>query len=233
MISTKAQHTLAAVTAIQNHVADNASVLTVQNGITTDVIKKLLPKQQLFTAITSDGAYRTDKMTVVHAGHGTSYVGGEHSATQLQVFVEQLPVDSLHIEACDNIEQRQWLKLAINCAINGLTVIHHCRNGDLLNKPEALSQIRKICQEFTHVTVRLPQLASNHILIDWQKIYASVIATAEQTAENYSSMHQDIKQGNSTEIDYLNGYFCSQANRLNIACPENQAIVAAIKKFSH
>ena len=47
--------------------------------------------------------------------------------------------------------------------------------------------------------------------------------------DNYSSMYQDSQQQQTTEIDYINGYLCNEAKRLNISCPENQRVLAAIK----
>ena len=39
------------------------------------------------------------------------------------------------------------------------------------------------------------------------------------TAANYSSMHQDVVRGRRTEIAYLLGHACAQAERLGLTLP--------------
>lgn len=217
LVTTKAQHTRAAVAAIKPLLADDAVVLLLQNGMTTEPLAAQLPSQRIITAITSDGAYRSDEHTVVHAGRGDTWIGCEPA------FLAELPSAFLQLHPCDDIETRQWLKLAVNCAINGLTVIHHCRNGELLNIADAMQTIAGLCNEIQQLAARL------RIDVAHRDLQALVIKTLQDTALNYSSMYQDIAHGRSTEIDFLNGYICALAAANEINCPLNQAIVEQVK----
>ena len=221
LVSTKAQHTLKATSAIQENIDEKATLLILQNGMAAKQLPALFINQTIITAITTDGAYRTGQQAVVHAGHGITHVGCEPS------FLAYLPTQQLNIEACDDIEVRQWNKLAINCAINGLTAIYQCRNGELLSIPQAKKRIEKLCDEVVLVADALKLSPALSQLMD------QVENTLCTTAENYSSMYQDVHHRRSTEIDFINGYLCEVAESHSIDCQENQRIVFEIKQLQN
>jgi len=218
LVATKAQHTRDAITKIKGNIAPQATVLILQNGMGSKELPQLLPSQYLVTAITTDGAYRTDKLSVVHAGKGHTHIGADPH------FLNLLPSDYLELSSCTNIDFRQWEKLTLNCAINGLTVIHHCKNGELLKIPQARKQLAAVCQEIATITDALGLSFVVNGLIE------QVENTLKNTSDNYSSMYQDINNGRTTEIDYINGYLVAEANKLGISCPVNQAIINDIKQ---
>ena len=49
------------------------------------------------------------------------------------------------------------------------------------------------------------------------------------TAENFSSMQQDISHNRESEIDAICGYVCEQGAKLGIKTPYNQAMLSMIK----
>ncbi len=218
LVTTKAQHTVMAITAIKNNIAKQATLLILQNGMAAKKLPTLLPTQTLVTGITTDGAYRTDQLSVVHAGHGETFISDELE------LLKQLPTHFLTIKTCNDIEKRQWQKLAINCAINGLTVIYQCRNGELFSNTEAMQRIKVVCEEIICIA---KSLGISDYLVD---LHEQVEKTLRTTAENYSSMYQDIIKGQTTEIDYINGYICTLAKKLSISCEENWRIIQAVKQ---
>jgi 2-dehydropantoate 2-reductase len=224
LVTTKAQHTISALKLIKPCVTEDATLLVIQNGMATKDIQSLLPKVQLTVGITTDGAYRTDSCSVVHAGKGVTTIGNYKNTAISDELLAQLPNNYLHIEPCDNIELRQWKKLTINCLINGLTVIYDCKNGDLLGIPRALEEMNALSIEITQLYQAL-----NFNLQDFENPYQQALRTITTTANNYSSMYQDIHQHRKTEIDYINGYLVEKGRQLNSPCPENSRIVKAVK----
>lgn len=221
LVCTKAQQTLGALAAVKAFLSENAEVILLQNGLAARQVAPLLTTQHLYIAITSDGAWRTDENTVVHAGHGETWIGCPPAT------LSRLPTATLNIHRCDDIEDRQWKKLAVNCAINGLTVIHNCRNGELLTIPEAIQSIHQLCAEIQAIAVAQ---GKSHAM---GNLAASVVKTLRETADNFSSMHQDIARGRDTEIDFLNGYLCELAATHHIDCPENRRVLEAVKQREH
>jgi 2-dehydropantoate 2-reductase len=57
-----------------------------------------------------------------------------------------------------------------------------------------------------------------------------VYTVIEQTAENYSSMHQDIAAQRQTEVDYINGYIAQEGLKKGIDVSVNASMVAQIKQ---
>jgi len=56
-----------------------------------------------------------------------------------------------------------------------------------------------------------------------------VLAVAEATAANRSSMGQDVDQKRTTEIDAINGYVVRSAEALGLAVPVNRTLTALIQ----
>ncbi|MFT7684479.1 MAG: 2-dehydropantoate 2-reductase, partial [Moritella dasanensis] len=124
---------------------------------------------------------------------------------------------------CDDIRQKLWLKLVINCAINPLTAIHQCKNGELAS-PALHPQVIKVVQELALVCekARLPW--------SYAELQAQVDNVIKRTADNYSSMYQDQQFNRQSEIDYITGYVLKVANAYSIPVPTNQALYTQIKQ---
>ena len=217
LVTTKSQQTLAALAAISSHIAEDCSLIILQNGMASVAVKEAFAQHRVYTAITSDGAYRTGPLAVTHAGRGTTYIDCPEQLLQ------RLPTAFLSIEHSDDINRRQWRKLAINCCINGLTAIYRCRNGELANL--AGTQLQLLCAEVAAIVTALGEPTTAAALTQDVDL---ILAT---TAANYSSMHQDIEARRETEITMLNGFLCQRAQILAIPCPENRRICAAIEQL--
>jgi 2-dehydropantoate 2-reductase len=48
------------------------------------------------------------------------------------------------------------------------------------------------------------------------------------TANNKSSMLQDIESGYATEIDFINGFVVQRAHQHGIACTQHEGLLAAV-----
>ena len=225
LITTKAQQTQPALDSVQPWLSDGAIIIVLQNGMAATEISTL-PQQKLFAATTTDGAHRTRSRHIIHAGIGQTSIGPlSASAMQFGERIMALLPTQLHINYSDNIRCQLWQKLAISCAINGLTVLHQCRNGELLNITQARQSISDLCQEIIAVTQALK-------LGQWfTQLEHEVEQVLILTADNISSMQQDIRQGRRTEINQINGYLCRQAEQLGIALPHNQALLKAVQNI--
>jgi len=225
LITTKAHQTATAMLDAADRLSNSCRLLLVQNGMgVADQIASDYHQHELYCDVTTDGAYCPEKFTVVHAGKGNNFIGSYRNKYHPQTIIESLPTAYLNISGCDDIETRQWQKLAINCAVNGLTVVFHCRNGELLEKQEARARLARLCGEIARLGAVLG-------FDEWaDNLYANTESVIRMTAANYSSMYQDINNRRITEIDYINGYLIKQAKKHGIDCPENEKLYEEIKQ---
>ena len=79
-----------------------------------------------------------------------------------------------------------------------------------------IRNIQKICMKFIEVMDALEGCPTS------QPIFAVIIDTIEQTANNYSSMYQ-VEISTSYEIDYITSYLLRQASEQGLVLPENNA----------
>lgn len=221
LITTKAQQTLDALRAIESSLAEEACIVLLQNGMgVAEVLQARYPKARLLLGSSTDGAWRPQRFEVVHAGRGATHIGPFDAAfpdALLQAVLEDFQVDGLDVQLDPDMTTRLWTKLAINCAINPLTALLNCRNGQLHDTPEARALLSGVVTEIDSVLkargIELPQpLAS---IVD---------AVVQGTAANVSSMCQDKRAGRETEIDHINGFLVKQAEALGIAVPLNRQL---------
>lgn len=223
LITTKAPDTLTALDAVRELLNDDAIVVVLQNGMVATEIE-LARGQRLLAATTTDGAYFQAPGELVHAGRGHTDIGaidGDFAVDEAAALIQSLP-SGLDIRFCADMRIRLWQKLALNCAINPLCAKYDCRNGELLNNKQAMAQLGAACAEISKVAYALN-------LGPWfDEVYQHCLAVLRATAQNVNSMLQDLRQGRRTEIHELNGFFCRQAERLGIPCPQNRLMIDTV-----
>ncbi|OLL23087.1 putative 2-dehydropantoate 2-reductase, partial [Neolecta irregularis DAH-3] len=209
-------------------------------------------RPNILLGVNTHGCFSEKPFSVVHAGVGTILLGlvphplypdnfiSPHEACTPEILERNPHTEStaeilrlLHAApslscssvAFSEIVLAQLEKLAINCAINPLTAIFECLNGDIL----AL-HIRKLLEsvifECANVFSNIPIIQSLESDDRFTKggLLRKVSNIARATASNKSSMLQDIQRRRSTEIEYINGYIESLGKQLNVATPNNTTL---------
>ncbi|MFX0568645.1 2-dehydropantoate 2-reductase [Kosakonia cowanii] len=220
LVTLKAWQVSDAVKGLVASLSPATPVLLLHNGMGTVEELKSLPNPLLMGTTTH--AARRDGNVIIHVASGITHIGparaqdGEFSylADTLQM---ALPDVAWH----NTIRPALWRKLAVNCVINPLTALRDCKNGDLRDVPE---EIEKIAREVAAVIER----EGHHISAD--ELIAYVHQVIESTAENISSMLQDVRAMRHTECDYITGYLLRRARAHGIAVPENARLFDLIKR---
>ncbi|WP_411994745.1 ketopantoate reductase family protein [Agarivorans sp. DSG3-1] len=226
IICVKAHQVASAVAALT--IPADCKVILMVNGLGAhqDLINQLNP-EQLYLASNTHGALVLSKsqqaLHIKHTGLGKIDLGsylGNSEPDELSLLNEALAPLDWH----NNIYPALWLKLAINCCINPLTAIHNCPNGDLLNS-NYQQTLEALCQELS--------LVAEHegITLSTEYLLQTVRLVAQNTAANYSSMHQDIHHQRTSEINYINAYVLQRAKQFQLHCPYNKKMLEQIKKL--
>lgn len=204
LIACKAYDCAAAVAAIAPHLAPGAELILLQNGLgSQDQVAQQVPQARCIHASSTEGAYREAPYTVRFAGQGFNWLGDPLQPAPPD-WLDDLHEAGIPAQWTVDILTRLWRKLALNCAINPLTVLHDCRNGGLLAH---LAEVDALCAELSLLLERCGQpLAATDLAEDVQRVILA-------TAANYSSMYQDARAARRTEIRYLLGHACASATR--------------------
>lgn len=220
LVTLKAWQVSDAVKALAATLAETTPILLIHNGMGT--IEELRNIRQPLLMGTTTHAARRDGNVIIHVANGTTHIGpareqdGDFSylADLLQCV---LPDVAWH----NNIRAEMWRKLAVSCVINPLTALWNCPNGELRNHPE---EVNLICQEVAAVIER----EGHHTSADDLRYYVEQVI--DSTAENISSMLQDIQALRHTEIDYITGYLLKRARTHGIPVPENSRLFELVKR---
>ena len=226
LVCTKAHDVNSALRRLAPRIETQACVLLLQNGIGfQEQAARIAPQAQLFCALSTEGAYLKAPFEVRHAGIGHTLIGAYPSGDFLRAerLTVELRATGLDIRVTPDIESALWRKLAVNCAINPLSAAHGCRNGALLDEPERYAEFLALCHEISAILVALgrDELA--------RTVAMDATAVARATAHNRSSMLQDLDARRRTEIEYITGFLCRQAQESGIPSPCNDALYAQIR----
>lgn len=224
LVCTKAQQTHAALAALGSAVDSAALIVLLQNGMgVREQLRELLPQATVLHALSTEGAWQSERFHVVHAGLGETLIGGAPGLREIARETASALRCELRIDAVDDIERRLWLKLAVNSVINPLTALYDCVNGAVLELPDIDVLLPALCAEACAAASACGQPLAVAAVID------TVREVCRITAANRSSMLQDVAARRTTEIDFINGYIVGSARRYAIPCPRQSALLAQIK----
>ncbi|MGR5064343.1 2-dehydropantoate 2-reductase [Photobacterium sp. DNB22_13_2] len=226
LITVKAFQVDAAIQAIKPHLSPETAVVIMHNGMgSQQTVLNLLPDNPIIYATTAQAAFRPSQDEVLHTGIGPTLLGGITSHGIQHQQLAQLLDDAL--PPCqweEDVNQPLWHKLAINCAINPLTALHHCKNGELA-RLEFDIELNAICEEVALV------MSAEGYPVTASVLRQRVDTVINATANNFSSMNQDVCHQRQTEIDYISGYLIARAATHNIEVPHNHRLWQAIKEL--
>lgn len=220
LVSTKAGDVDAAINSIRHRLHSGTTVLILANGM--GFAGDLPHGLAAFRGTSTDGAYRQQAGHTVHAGSGATCIGLPG--------MTMAPPDWFsatwgRLQNCrwdNDIETTLWRKLAINCVINPLSAAYRCRNGELATATYRPLLIA-LCGE---VMLACRAAGREGVAASLQE---DVLEVIDGTAQNRSSMLQDVLQQRSTEIDFINGYLLRHPAVTGLDMPLNRRLISAIK----
>jgi 2-dehydropantoate 2-reductase len=218
-----------AARAIAPHLARDAVVLALQNGV--DNVERLRAATGLpvIPAVVYVGCAMAGPGHVKHNGRGDLVIGADAPDRQgtlrarLEAVAAAFGAAGVAVRVSDNVIGELWVKLAINCAYNALSAITRGRYGFLVAQDGALRIMRDVVEELRAVA------AAKGVRIPDDRLLETVYGVAAAMPAQTSSTEQDIARGQPTEIDHLNGYVARAGEALGIATPVNRTLHALVK----
>jgi 2-dehydropantoate 2-reductase len=155
-------------------------------------------------------------------GAGAKLLVGALPGTEERVaeLVELLGTPWLVVGGHEEIVKRMWHKLVLNCVANPLSGLLDCINGKLLPHLEA-PLVHGLLGEAERVARRV---VGETWTFGGAALHQALRELLEATAENSSSMREDLRAGRETEIERLNLAVAETGLRLGLPCPLNEGL---------
>jgi 2-dehydropantoate 2-reductase len=118
-------------------------------------------------------------------------------------------------------DREVWRKALINAAINPVTALRRIPNG-LLHSGEARAEAELLLGEALAVARR------SGVELEFSVAVSDLDRVVRATAENRSSMLQDVERGRPTEIDSISGEVLRRGRALGLDLPATARVVAAL-----
>lgn len=228
LLTVKAHSFAAALTALTPHLSSRALLLALQNGLShLEFLQHNPPALPWALGVSTEGATLLAPGRVRSGGSGLTELGftgpapSPQAARQLTATVDLFNRAGCQCRQSATIVDALWRKLIINAAINALTVIHDCPNGELLEIAAARPLLAAAAREAASVAAA----AGARISEEPVELAAAV---CRRTATNISSMLQDVRRGKATEIEAINGAVVRLADRYRLAVPVNRQLYQAV-----
>jgi 2-dehydropantoate 2-reductase len=123
-----------------------------------------------------------------------------------------------------DMPRRLWRKLAVNAGINPTTALAGVKNGAARG-----GDLGSLASEAARETAMVARREG--IELHDAAATGALDRVASTTAENTSSMRQDIEAGRRTEIDSLNGHVVDRADEHGLRVPINRTLAGLVRAW--
>lgn len=224
LVLVKAWQTERAAVQLKICLAEDGIAVTLQNGLgNRETLVQSLGMNRVVLGVTTTGA------TLL--GTGLVKAGGEGSISMernpaLGPIETALRSANFNVQIVDDAQSLIWGKLVINSAINPLTALLRVTNGELLERTAAREMMATLARETAQVAY------AEKIKLPFEDAVAAAEEVASKTADNHSSMLQDVLRGAPTEIDAICGAVVKIGQKYGISTPANWACWQLIKAIN-
>jgi len=129
------------------------------------------------------------------------------------------------VEAVPEFEREVWRKALLNAAVNPVTAVHRVTNGAVLDEPLRTEALELLGEALAVARAAGFGFTSEELTHDFDRVLRA-------SADNRSSMLQDLERGRTTEIDAISGEILREAARRGLELPATRAIVARVTELS-
>jgi len=210
-------------------ISEGTWLLSLQNGVGFEDLLRSCSKGRVLRGTTSQGATFLAPGVIRWAGRGPTRLGSlvptdDKRREQIDLIIRAL--NDAEIEACyePDVERLIWEKLLVSAAINPLTALFDVPNGALLTHPELHEILQYVVREALAIA------AHHGVALSAEEAIARVEEVCRATAENLSSMLQDVRRGRRTEVEFINGAIVREGERLGIPTPLHRLLLELMRQ---
>jgi 2-dehydropantoate 2-reductase len=201
-------------------------IVLCQNGWgNAEIFTKHFPREQIFNARVITGFIRPEPHVVEVTVHAQPlHLGSLFDAdcARLQALADTLNQGGIPSSVTESIDKDLWAKMLYNCPLNALGAILQVPYGLLGESENSRALMQQIIEEVFMVMQGLGFTSHWLSAKDYLKDFYGELLPS--TYEHESSMLQDIRAGNKTEIEALNGVIVREGKNMNIDVPCNEIV---------
>lgn len=201
------------------------TVLTLQNGLgNAEALCSVFGPSRVVAGTTGHGSTMVAPGHIRHAGEGDTVIGepGGGRGPRVEALADLFAGAGIAVKITENVMGLIWTKLLVNVGINALTAVTGLKNGSLPDFPETEELLSAAVLEAAAVA------RAKGIRLETADPVGHTLSIARKTAENRSSMLQDITAGRQTEISVINGAVVAEGERLGIPVPVNAVLTKLV-----
>ena len=215
----KAGDTESAAADMAPHLAPDATVLSLQNGVDNAGRLQALLQREVAPAVVYVATEMAGPGHVRHNGRGELVIGPSPLSDALAKLFSDAGVP---VQISDNVAGALWSKLILNCVYNALSAVTQLPYGRLVQGED----VKDVMRDVLHECLAVARGEGVSVPAD---IAEAVAGIARTMPAQFSSTAQDLARGKRSEIDHLNGYVLRRGAALGIETPVNRTLYAVVK----
>jgi 2-dehydropantoate 2-reductase len=231
LLCVKSNDTETAARALAPHLAPDALVLSLQNGVDNPAAIARHVTQPVIASVVYVAVALPKPGVVEHYGRGELVIGPLAGAsaldTALRKRLEQVVAcfarAQVPVRISSDVMTELWSKLLVNCAYNAISALAQAPYGRMVEQAPIRALQEAVVREVVAVA------AAEGIDLPLPAALEATERIARTMSSQLSSTAQDLARGKPSEIDHLNGTIVRLGERHGVATPANQALYALVK----
>jgi 2-dehydropantoate 2-reductase len=243
-IATKALALKEAAIALLPFLKEDALVVSMQNGICTDILEEVVGTSRTVGCVVGYGATMVERGHLEITSTGTFIVGKTDGAVSENLsFVGSVLESVFPVQITTNILAELYSKLIVNSCITSLGAVCGIKLGPMMKRTHIRRIFLKVIEEAMAVA------SAMHIIVppyggklDYYglikpgifhslKSHLMFIVVGWKYKNLKSSSLQSLERSEPTEIDFFNGYIAKKGREVDVKTPVNDRLVAMIKEI--
>ena len=226
IVGVKLWDTAAAASALLPMLGPGTTVLTLQNGVESAELERVIGSHRMVGAVAFIGCAVTAPGVIRHVGTMQRVVVGEFgggSSPRVERLQTELERGGIEADISNDIRRTIWEKFVFLVGLSAATTMQRAPLGAVREDPEARELFLRAMAEAAAVG-RARGIALKDGFAQDRLAFADGLP-----AEMTSSMHTDLEQGNRLELAWLSGAVDRLGREAGIATPVNAAVYAALR----
>lgn len=228
LLTVKSFATRAAVESVAHLVSENSPILFMQTGLGNQaILREMFPVEHILAGITFMSGTALRGPTVRQGRWGITFLGelsGEITP-RLEKICNVFNDAGLETKWSHKIISRLWAKVIAYATLNSLTSVLKVPNGKLLQDEKSIELVKELLAEGEKVAkARGFEPLEGELFELFEEV-------CKESANNLSSMLQDIINQRPTEIDAQSGALCRYAEKFNLEVPRHHTMLLLVELF--